>query len=419
MDFKASCTREALPWVWIAAAHIDTNPAVALYADALRRDYQVLLISGGQIENPRTFHDKCCVLPPTCRDWLRKANAPAGTGKKISKEDVQPEVGGPVVATQTKGMWSKWKDTLYGVDFFFFRALALHWNLLGRPRPRTIICIDGDMLPVGLLGRLRGIPYLYHQYEIWPEQRVHENTAFHGLLKFVERSGVRFSSMVGAASDVSARLLKLRYRLKFLRWRIVNMIPLPVERYADALTGSPVKLLYHGIFAPRRGLEMLVDCMREVQGSRLFLRGFGPLERQLRQQVTEQGLEDRIEFLPPVRTEDLARAAADFDAGLTMVDWSICNNRFAVGLKTFENLTAGLALLLPASWPLRRIVAQKRCGLLYRPGDRASLLEALRRLSDPVVVSQLKEKSRYLAREEYTRAKSLETIREALLEIRN
>jgi glycosyltransferase involved in cell wall biosynthesis len=128
---------------------------------------------------------------------------------------------------------------------------------------------------------------------------------------------------------------------------------------------EPISIYYHGIIIENRGLENLVSAVKKYSGIKIFIRGEGDLLPRLKQMSIELGVMDRVEFLEPVPTQMLSQVAKQYDFGITMVRMNVLNHQYAAGFKTFENLSAGLALILPKSYPLKKLNQEYNVGITY------------------------------------------------------
>jgi hypothetical protein len=124
-------------------------------------------------------------------------------------------------------------------------------------------------------------------------------------------------------------------------------------------TAAPIRVLYHGIVTPGRGLEATIDS---VAGWRpefnLTLRGPGEAHYldELRRRIGERGLADRIVLAPPVPMTALVREAAEFDLGFFALPKSSRHNEFALPNKFFEYVMAGLALCVSDLPEMARLI---------------------------------------------------------------
>lgn len=145
------------------------------------------------------------------------------------------------------------------------------------------------------------------------------------------------------------------------------------------LDPDTVLLLHQGHMMKERGCEQLVAAMPDIEGAALAFLGGGPLRPALRKQAADAGVEDRVYFVDPVPADRLLAYTASADVGVTPLQDTCLNRRFALPNKLFEYLAAGLPVVASDLPEIRRVVAPHDVGVLCEPGDQAALVAALRR----------------------------------------
>lgn len=151
------------------------------------------------------------------------------------------------------------------------------------------------------------------------------------------------------------------------------------------LTGIPkemVVLLHQGQIQKDRGCMLLADAMRDVDNAVLVFLGSGPLKPDVQQFVKQTGLGDRIRFLEPVPPDDLLPVTASADVGITLLEDTCLNHRFALPNKLFEYLMAGVPVLSSDLPEIRNVVAGFDVGTVVDPADRSALVKTLQRMVD-------------------------------------
>jgi glycosyltransferase involved in cell wall biosynthesis len=147
--------------------------------------------------------------------------------------------------------------------------------------------------------------------------------------------------------------------------------------------GIPVEqriVLYQGLVRDGRGLERLVDAMRDVADAALVVIGDGPAKAALVQRATD-ALGDRAHFLPHTPPGDLLRLTASADLGVHVPEPITESIRLALPNKLFEYLMAGLPVVVADLPEMRRVVEEFDVGLVVDE-DRDGLAAALRRALD-------------------------------------
>jgi glycosyltransferase involved in cell wall biosynthesis len=148
-------------------------------------------------------------------------------------------------------------------------------------------------------------------------------------------------------------------------------------------------VLYSGGFSANRGLEALADAAERASSWTLTMMGWGPLAAEIRRRAPT------VRIVDPVDPDRVIEASAAADVGVIPYLPVGLNNALSLPNKLFEYLHAGLAIAASDLVELRRFVADTGAGVLFRPGDVASIAEALDGIaSDPATLERLRSSSR-------------------------
>jgi glycosyltransferase involved in cell wall biosynthesis len=161
--------------------------------------------------------------------------------------------------------------------------------------------------------------------------------------------------------------------------------PVPRERrFHDALGLDPATrvVLYHGGLFPDRGIEQLMDAIRDVSSAVLVLMGYGVLEPMLRERAADPATGGRIRLLPAVPPDELLAWVACADVVAMPIQPSTLNHRLTTPNKLFEAMAAGVPVVASDLPGMATIVRATACGLLCDPADAASIATALRTILD-------------------------------------
>ncbi|RMF64628.1 MAG: glycosyltransferase, partial [Bacteroidetes bacterium] len=143
--------------------------------------------------------------------------------------------------------------------------------------------------------------------------------------------------------------------------------------------GHPL-ILHQGHLRQARGLPALVDALQDVPDATLVFLGDGPLRPRLEAQTRRLGLTERIRFLDPVPPDDLLPLTADATLGVSLLEDTCLNHRYALPNKVFEYLMAGVPVLASDLPEIRRVVAGHDVGEVVDPANRPGLVAALRHM---------------------------------------
>lgn len=250
-------------------------------------------------------------------------------------------------------------------------------------RPDLVIANDWRALPLASAAkRACNARIIYDSHEFATEEFA-DSKPWRLLAQqhvaWIENRFIREADAVIAVSSGLSEALAERYALPVKPDVIANMPRKQPGVFRQ--TGSTIHVLYHGVVAPRRGLETLIDSVHSWPAQyRLTIRGesAGDFREALVNRAAVLG--DRVRFeqaVPPHRVVEAARHA---DIGIFLFSNSTIHARFALPNKLFEYLAAGLMVISSDLPEIRKIVETTGCGLLladFSPDVIAKLLHTL------------------------------------------
>lgn len=154
----------------------------------------------------------------------------------------------------------------------------------------------------------------------------------------------------------------------------------------------------------QRGLEDVLEAMTQVPADvclflqgRLQVGGAGVITRR----ADELGLAGRVTILAPYKPEEAVQRAAPYDVGLCLERRGPRNHDLTVSNKMFDYHMGGLAVIASNLPSLSQVIARSKGGIVYEPGNVASLAVAICRLHDsPGELAALQANARRFALEE-------------------
>jgi glycosyltransferase involved in cell wall biosynthesis len=253
---------------------------------------------------------------------------------------------------------------------------------------------DWTMLPVARrLAQEKGGFYGYDTHELATEEfgdRLRWRFWKQPLVRAVERHSIGGAAVISAVSEGIAERLQDLYSLPRLPIVIRNTPAFESTPFRP--TVPPIRVLYHGILTPGRGLEATIDSVGAWRPEfNLTLRGPGEADylAALRRRVEERGLADRVLLAPPVPMTALVREAAAFDLGLFALPRSSRHNEFALPNKFFEYVMAGLALCVSDLPEMARLVRGYELGVTFPSLEPEAIAAAVNAL-DPKRIDRYK-----------------------------
>jgi glycosyltransferase involved in cell wall biosynthesis len=165
-------------------------------------------------------------------------------------------------------------------------------------------------------------------------------------------------------------------------------------------TDAAIRVLYHGLVAPGRGLEAAIASVPYWRSDfELTIRGPGNTRyiESLLRHIRALNLTDRVRLLPPVPMTELIGKAASFDIGLFALPGTSLHNRFALPNKLFEYIMAGLALCVSNLPEMAQLVTHYRVGITFDAAEPRAIAAAINTL-DKISIDRHKRASLLAAR---------------------
>ena len=297
----------------------------------------------------------------------------------------------------------RWAGRLNAVASFpaYFSPLWVrHIERVAREsRSELIIARDLPMAPAAIrVARRLGIPSILDMAECYPEL-IRCAWQFEGrslvnyfvrnpkLADRVERRVLRDIDHVWVMVEESRDRL-LRMGVPAAKVTIVSNTPVAPRFLPPAArkSGDPLRLVYVGLLNPSRGLDTALDAVaryaQEDRDVELVVIGTGKAEKALHEQARRLGIADRVRFLGWVDNAKVPALLAQADVGVvphhkcTHWDTTIPN-------KLFDYMAAGIPVLVSNATPMKRIVEETGCGLVYDDYDLAGFAAAIRAFRDP------------------------------------
>ncbi|MFO0773157.1 MAG: glycosyltransferase [Nitrospiraceae bacterium] len=249
------------------------------------------------------------------------------------------------------------------------------------------VWVANDWITLPLAARLareRGGVYVYDTHELalheYSEQlrwRLLRKPIIHAL----ESRGIRGAKHVSVVSAGIADALQEQYGIQVAPTVIRNMPSYQPATFQSV--GAAIKLLYHGIVVPHRGLEEAIESVQNWREEfSLTIRGPGDRSyiEGLREKARLCGVGSRVVFAPAVTMASLVQAAREFDVGFFALPGHSQHNRYALPNKFFEYLMAGLALCVSDLPEMRTLLQRYDLGVSMastRPEVIAATVNAL------------------------------------------
>lgn len=239
------------------------------------------------------------------------------------------------------------------------------------------------------------------------------------FLRMLQRRVARSADVVVVPSTYLARIVSTwgvpKDRIAKIESAVL-LTKLSPEPARDISQGKVKRVVMVGRFVPWKGIREAIVSMealrREVPTAVLTIVGDGPMKKELRTLVREQGLMDAVVFTGPLPHEATLET-------IRSADVLLLNSRYE-GLPhlAIEAFSVGTPVVATDAGGIPEVVEHMKTGLIYPVGDEPQMIEALSLiLSDSVLRNRLSRAARKTS-EHFTEARAAGQYRElvALLE---
>jgi hypothetical protein len=280
---------------------------------------------------------------------------------------------------------------------------------------------DPELIPVGLLLKLRGKKVIYDVHEDVPRQllskpyipKVLRSVLARVFELFENFSTKRFDALVCATPHIAQR-----FKLLGCHAVTVNNYPIVSELYTPNFDWSQKDrtVCYVGGITSIRGIDEMVEAIGQTDAQLMLAGKFFHAEQ--RQQAQSLKGWKNVNELGQLDRPEVAEVLSKSRAGLVLFH-PLPNHTNAQPNKMFEYMSAGLPVIA-SDFPLwRDIIEGNDCGICVDPLDVSAIRDAIQYLLDhPEEARRLGENGRRAVEEKYnweSEASKLQSLYEELM----
>lgn len=269
-------------------------------------------------------------------------------------------------------------ETIYVQEGIFYRPDIIHVH-------------DLSMLAVGAaLKRRLGVPLFYDMHESYPDQPRLSPSQRNMQLR-LEAEFIGMADIVVTVNDLLLEFIRKRYTLAS-SGVVQNSVLAPHfdanlrhDRFREdypQLAGKFL-VLYQGWIAEERNLETAIQAMAKVtrEDIVLLIMGYGDYARKLQALAMDEGVADRVLFVPAKSQAELLSYSASADIGLIPypTDRDV-NTHLVSPNKLYEFITARLPILTNQLPFVQRVICEWEFGEVANLNDVDSFAAALNQL---------------------------------------
>jgi hypothetical protein len=270
------------------------------------------------------------------------------------------------------------------------RMLLAPWRVYRRARElRADVCHfhDPELIPVGLLLRLRGVAVIYDAHEDVPRQILNKpwlpswsrgivSRVFEGLENFAAR---RFNTVVAATPHITERFRSIgATAVNVNNYPILDELTAPAEARPVAQRQART-LCYVGGISAIRGVREIVAALPRARATLLLAGPFenAAIETELRAMPGWQ----QVQYLGVVDRAGVRDIMARSQLGVVLLH-PVINYLDSLPIKMFEYMAAGIAVLASDFPAWQSIVESSETGLCVDPLDPVAVARIVNAMLD-------------------------------------
>jgi glycosyltransferase involved in cell wall biosynthesis len=270
----------------------------------------------------------------------------------------------------------------------FFRALHTAFSQVLSVMPASLYHASDLYVFAAVHAAAGARPYTYDARELYTHVSATVGRPHvRWLWGLVERRHIRQASQVWTVSNSIAEHLSQTYRIPrpVVQMNAPEYRPVAAGNHLRSSLGlgkeTPV-ILHIGQLRKDRGAEELIGAMAlwrpsDPQDARLVFLGYGPERARLAANAKTAGLQDRVHFLDAVPPAELPGVVAEANVGVTLLQPTCLNHRYALPNKLFDYLAAGLPVVASDLVETGKIIADYQCGWTVDPSSKVGIRDAL------------------------------------------
>ena len=277
------------------------------------------------------------------------------------------------------------------------------WYLLKNDCSVIHACDIDTIVPAVLAKMVKNVRLIYTIYDFYADCLPERTPGFiRKLIAFFDKNMIRFTDTLILVDETryaqinGAKIRKIEY--------ICNT-PLDLPE----ITQNPIHssgpdtfvLFYAGAFLQDRGLDYILEAVKDITQIQVIIAGFGP---ELEMVCTHAKKDpEKIQYLGLLPYNEVLDKTMKADMLFAFYDPSIPNNRYASPNKLFEAMMCGKPVLTNDKTSMAEIVRTENCGLIVPYGDISAIKHAILMLKeDPELCNLLGMNGRKAYEQKYS-----------------
>lgn len=254
----------------------------------------------------------------------------------------------------------------------------------------AICAIDLDtILPCYFASVIKKKVRIYDAHELFSEQKEIVTRPFiHRIWLFIERFSIPKFKLGYTVNQFIKCELKKRYEVNY---EIVKNMPVLYDLPKQSNIPTTNFIIYQGSVNEGRGFETLIPAMKQVD-CKLVICGKGNFFNQLKQLITENGVEEKVDLKGYLTPSELKQYTGYAKFGLTLFEPVGLNQYYSLSNRFFDYIMAGIPQVCVAYPEYKKVNDEFNIALMVEDIKINSLAFALNNLlTNDVLYQELKQ----------------------------
>ena len=265
-----------------------------------------------------------------------------------------------------------------GMLFYACFNMRLFFYLLFH-RCDALLSNDLDtLLANALVSKLKRKKLYYDTHELFTEVPELLNSGFKKKVwLWIERKCIHRPVATYTVCNSIAKYYNEKYGLDM---KVVRN--LPTSKEMQSYENRENILLYQGALNMGRGIELLIEMMRQIPNYKLYIAGKGYMDAELKKLVVDLHLADRVVFTGNLRFDDLHALTSSAKIGFSVEQGESLNYKYALPNKIFDYIQAGTPVVCSDFPEMRAVVEEYAVGEIFAAHDAESLAQLVKNMLD-------------------------------------
>ncbi len=235
------------------------------------------------------------------------------------------------------------------------------------------------LLPNYLISKKRNIPLIFDSHEIFSEMPAIQGKMSQKLWRYLQNKIVPKLNFMITASESYGKWFQDQYKIQPV---IVQNSPRKIELNMKISDHQPKILLYQGAINPFRGIDKAILAMHHLENVIFKIAGDGPMKKEYEALVTQEKLQDKVQFLGKLLPEDLRKETLLADCGMSIEENGGESYFYSLPNKVLDCIQARVPLILTPFPEMENIKKQFDVGEIIHNHQPGSIAEAVKKVLD-------------------------------------